>query len=154
MLIFDVRPKIWDFFNVRTQKWVRPKCHGNTILVLFNYINLVKVFKKSSKFSKTAPPSPFRALRARKSENPAIEPPPSALNPAIERPPQGVRDSIISSTWTSKRARTGSYYVAVYHWYIPFSMVYTIATMVYGIYHLIQGSYWGSPAKSKWALLA
>ena len=52
---------------------------------------------------------PSRALRARKSGNPAIETPPSGRNPAIETPPRGVRDPIISSAWTSKRARTGSY---------------------------------------------
>ena len=67
---------------------------------------------------KTAPSASFRALRARKSENPAIETP-SVQNPAIETPletkfcnrtpPQGVRDPIISSAWTPKRARTGSY---------------------------------------------
>ena len=66
------------------------------------------MFEKSSKFSKSAPSAPLLALRARKSENPAIEPP-SGRNPAIEPPPpQGVRDPIISSAWTPKRARTGS----------------------------------------------
>ena len=55
-----------------------------------------------------APSAPFRALCARKSEKPAIETP-SARNPAIDPFPQEVRGLIISSAWTSKRARTGPY---------------------------------------------
>ena len=52
MLILNVRAKIWDFFNVRTQKWVLPKCHWNAILILFEYINLVKFSKNLQNFIK------------------------------------------------------------------------------------------------------
>ena len=60
MLIFDVRAKIWDFFNIRTQKWVRPKCHWNAILLLFEYINFVKFSKNLQHFLKRryAPENP------------------------------------------------------------------------------------------------
>ena len=67
-----------------------------------------EIFKKSSRFSKTALSTPFRALRARKSENPAIEAH-LGLKSCNRNPPQGVRDPITSSAWTSKRALTGSY---------------------------------------------
>ena len=106
MLILNVRAKIWDFFNVQTQKWVRPKRHWNAILVLFEYINLVKCSKKILNFVKWR--LRRRTLRARKSENPEFEVPLSARNPAID-PPQGVRYPIISSAWTFRRARTRSY---------------------------------------------
>ena len=60
-------------------------------------------------FSKTAPSAPSRALRARKFENPAIEPPPLGPKSCNRNPPpQGVRDPIISSAWTPRRARKGS----------------------------------------------
>ena len=42
--------KNWDFFSIRTQKWVRPKCHWNEILVLFEYINLVNFLKNHQNF--------------------------------------------------------------------------------------------------------
>ena len=46
-------------------------------------------FKKIFKFSKTAPSAPFRALCARKSENPAIAPPPRAEILQSTPPPSG-----------------------------------------------------------------
>ena len=52
MKVFDVRVKISDFFNVRTQKWVRPKCPWNAILVFFEYTNLVKFLKNLQNFLK------------------------------------------------------------------------------------------------------
>ena len=53
------------------------------------YIHLVKFSKKPSKFSKRVLSAPFRAFCARKSENLAIEPLPSAQNPAIDTLPSG-----------------------------------------------------------------
>ena len=106
MWIFDVRVKI--FSSVLTQKWVRLKCPWNVISLLFMYNNLVKFSKNLQNFQK-------RRLRRRfgrfAPENPKTlqSKPPSGRNPAIETPPQGVRDPIISSAWTPKRAWTGSY---------------------------------------------
>ena len=89
MLIFDVREKIWDFLNVRTQKWVRPKCHWNAILVLFEYINLVKFSKNLQNFLK-------RRLRRRLGrfapENPKTlqsKPPPLGPKSCNRNPPLG-----------------------------------------------------------------
>ena len=72
MLILNVRAEIWDFLNVRTQKWVRMKWHQNAISVLFLVHWFGEILENSSKFSKTAPSAPFRALRSQKSETPAI----------------------------------------------------------------------------------
>ena len=98
MSIFGVRAKIWDFLNVRAQKWVRPKCYWNAILQLFEYINLVKFSKNLQNFLKWR-------LRCRLGCFAPENPETLQSNP----PPQGVLDPIISSAWTPKRARTGSY---------------------------------------------
>ena len=59
------------------------KCSFTTFYVL----KFGKFFEKSSKFSKTAPSAPFRALRARKSDNPAIETPPPRAEILQSKPP-------------------------------------------------------------------
>ena len=88
MLIFGVRAKIWDFFDVRTQKWVRPKCHWIAIYALFEYINLVKFSKNPQNFLKRRlqcrfgrfAPENLKTLQSN---------PHSGRNPAIETPLRG-----------------------------------------------------------------
>ena len=69
MLICNVREKIWDFLNVRTQKGVRPKCLWNAILVLFEHFNLAKFSKNLRNFlpppprSDILPTTPLRMVK-------------------------------------------------------------------------------------------
>ena len=83
ILIFNLRQKIWDFSNVWTQKWVRPKCHCNAILVLFEYVNLVKISKNLQKILKRRFRRRFERF-APENWKPCNRPPPSGQNPAIE----------------------------------------------------------------------
>ena len=63
----------------------------------FRFLNIINDY---TRFWRFAPENP-KTLQSN---------PPSGRNPAIDPPPsQGVWDPIISSAWTPKRARTGSY---------------------------------------------
>ena len=86
MWIVDVRAKIWDFSNVRTQKWVRPKCPWNVISLLFMYFNLVKFSKNLQNFLKRRPRRRFGRFTPENLKPLQSNPPPSGRNPAIETP--------------------------------------------------------------------
>ena len=109
MWIVDVRAKIWDFSNVRTQKWVRPKCPWNVISLLFMYFNLVKFSKNLQNFLKRRLRRRFGRFAPENPETLQSKPPLGPKSCNRNPPPRGVRDPIISSAWTPRRARTGSY---------------------------------------------
>ena len=92
----------------KAQKWIRPNCPWNVISLLFMYFNLVKFSKNLQNFLKRRLRRRFGRFAPENPETLQSKPPlePKSCN---RTPPRGVRDPIISSAWTPRRARTGSY---------------------------------------------